>query len=526
MADTEPQAAEKEARTKLTAAMWIGLIAAFLGWMFDGFEMGLYGIVTRPALAELLGTDDESRLGLITSVTIAMFLTGMAAGGLAFGRLGDRIGRVKSMALAILMYAVFTGLSGFTRNWQQLAACRFLGAMGLGGEWGLGVALVMESWPNASRPLLAGLLGAAANFGFLASAGVGWLKAYYAWGWREPLWCGAVPALLVFLLRLGVKEPEKFVRSRERGETSRLRELFSPEFRRRTLVGSGLGAVAVLGMWGSYQMWLPMWAPRLAVPDMERVTAATQAAKAAAAAANRGEALADRQVRSARDAVEAALVAADQAAARNGAAAAKAAAARGALDEAGETLGPEEPGGTPQRLKEAAAGVVAAAQTVGDAIRPVTSAATAATMQWMSIGSIVGALLGALIGDWLGRRRSYALLCVASLAAALLLYLTSHDFGPRFLLFGCLAGLPITAFFGWLPLYLPELYPTRLRATGEGFCFNVGRVISAGGVFGTGALCQALGAIPLAAATMSVIFLFGLPLIALAPETKGQELPE
>ncbi|MGQ9732878.1 MAG: MFS transporter [Candidatus Zipacnadales bacterium] len=506
--------------------MWLGLIAAFLGWMFDGFEMGLYGIVTRPALAELLGTDDEAKLGLITSVTIAMFLTGMAAGGITFGRLGDRIGRVKSMALAILVYALFTGLSGFTHHWTQLAACRFLGAMGLGGEWGLGVALVMESWPNARRPVLAGLLGAAANFGFLASAGVGWLKTFYGWGWREPLWCGAIPALLVFLLRLGVKEPEKFVRSKARGETSRLPELFSPAFRRHTFVGSGLGAVAVLGMWGSYQMWLPMWAPRLAVPDMEKVTAAKEATKAAGVALMTGSAEIEQTIWKARNAISAALVAADQAAARNSAVTVQANAARGALAEATEALETDLGGRLAKDLKQPLDRLRDAAKALEEAIKPVTSAATAATMQWMSIGSIVGALLGALIGDWLGRRRSYALLCVGSLIAALLLYLTSHEFGPRFLLFGALAGLPITAFFGWLPLYLPELYPTRLRATGEGFCFNVGRVISAAGVFGTGALCRALGAIPLAAAAMSVIFLLGLPVIALAPETKGKELPE
>jgi MFS family permease len=495
--------------TNATKVMWMALVAAFLGWMFDGFEMGLYGIVTRPALSELLGTDSERVLGFFTAVTISAFLTGMAAGGILFGRLGDRVGRVRAMALAILVYATFTGLSGLTHAWWQLAACRFIGAMGLGGEWGLGVALVMESWPNAKRPVLAGWLGAAANFGFLTSAGVGWLQTYLGWGWREPLWCGAIPALLVFALRLGVKEPEKFVRSKERGETSRLRELFSPEFRRRTLIGSGLGAVAVLGMWGSYQMWLPMWAPRLAVPTMEKVTAAVELAKTAEQEATASLPTAAQALVKARSALSEALPAADEAAARNAAVRADADAARQAAGKA-----------------QTATELVAAAKAVKKAISPVTKGATAATMQWMSIGSIVGALLGALIGDWLGRRRSYAILCVLGLVAALLLYLTNHSFGPRFLLFGALAGLPITAFFGWLPLYLPELYPTRLRATGEGFCFNVGRIISAAGVFGTAAFCAALGAIPLAAAAMSVIFLFGLPIIALAPETKGQELPE
>ncbi len=524
MADSGPQATENGGKTKLTSAMWLGLIAAFLGWMFDGMEMGLYSLIIKPALSELMGTTKDADIGLVISFTLFLFLTGMAAGGILFGRLGDRIGRVKSMAIAILVYAAFTGLSGFTTSWPQLAACRFLGAMGLGGEWGLGVALVMESWPNASRPLLAGLLGAAANFGFLASSLIGWAARAFDWGWREPLWCGAIPAAMVFLLRLGVKEPERFLRAKERGETSRMGELFGPEFRRHTLVGSGLGAVAVLGMWGAWQTWLPTWAPSLVNPRQEVISQAVSLSKAAGAvpATELSGDEVEELVRAAEEAAQAATLAA----ARGRTAQDSAEAATTAAGTATAKLVEAQAGDEETSFEAAATMALQAIEAADTTTRRTSNTARAATLMWMAIGSIVGAILGGLIGGWLGRRPSYALLCVGSVIMALLLYFTVHEFGTLFIVYTAVSGIPITAFFGWLPLYLPELYPTRLRATGEGFCFNVGRVISAVGVFGTGALVKAFGAIPLAAATMSVIFLFGLPIIWAAPETKGQDLPE
>ena len=96
-----------------------------------------------------------------------MFLVGAATGGVFFGWLGDRIGRVRAMALSIFTYAVFTGLCGFATEAWHIAALRFVASLGMGGEWSLGVALVNEIWPNKSRALIAGLIGAAANLGFL-----------------------------------------------------------------------------------------------------------------------------------------------------------------------------------------------------------------------------------------------------------------------------------------------------------------------------------------------------------------------
>src|SRR5947209_8331111 len=152
---------------------WLTLAAALLGWMFDGLEMGLFPLVAGPALADLLGTTDTTEVGRWVAIITAGFLVGAATGGVLFGWLGDRIGRVRAMMLSILTYAVFTGACGLATDAWQIGVLRFIAALGMGGEWSLGVALVMEIWPNRSRALLAGLIGAAANFGYMFIAVLG-----------------------------------------------------------------------------------------------------------------------------------------------------------------------------------------------------------------------------------------------------------------------------------------------------------------------------------------------------------------
>ncbi|HEX3725959.1 MAG TPA: MFS transporter, partial [Pirellulales bacterium] len=129
------------------SARTMALVAAFLGWMFDGLEMGLFPLVARPALRELMGAEADRSIGTWMAWITAGFLVGAATGGLLFGWLGDRVGRVRAMVWSVLTYAIFSGLCGFAESPLQLAALRFVAALGMGGEWSLGVALVMEVWP-------------------------------------------------------------------------------------------------------------------------------------------------------------------------------------------------------------------------------------------------------------------------------------------------------------------------------------------------------------------------------------------
>src|SRR5438128_2744526 len=155
---------------------WMALAAAFLGWMFDGMEMGIFPLVARPALQELqagTGVVDEQFVQLWMGRITALFLLGAASGGLVFGWLGDRLGRVRAMSLSILTYSVFTGLCFLAQAPWQLGALRFVAAFGMGGEWSLGVGLLLEAWPRDKRPLLAGIIGAASNVGFAIIAVLG-----------------------------------------------------------------------------------------------------------------------------------------------------------------------------------------------------------------------------------------------------------------------------------------------------------------------------------------------------------------
>src|SRR5689334_3853179 len=156
---------------------WLALAAALLGWLFDGAEMGVFSLVGRPALIDLMGTRDDKVIALWLGVITATFLVGAATGGVLFGWLGDRIGRVRAMTLSVFTYAVFTGLCGLAFAPWQVGLLRFIAALGMGGEWSLGVALVMEVWPNRSRAFMAGLIGAAANVGYLLVGCVGLMLA-------------------------------------------------------------------------------------------------------------------------------------------------------------------------------------------------------------------------------------------------------------------------------------------------------------------------------------------------------------
>jgi MFS family permease len=214
------------------------LVAALLGWLFDGFEMGLFPLVGPRALEDLLaGPDGKAAATAWFGSIMAVFLVGAACGGVLFGWLGDRIGRVRAMSLSILTYAIFTGLCGLARTPLEIAAARFIASLGMGGEWALGVALVSELWPDASRPLLAGLIGAAANAGYLLVALVsivltriaGWSQGVLQqaglsadtveWltrgdAWRLLMMAGAVPGLLVFFIRMAVPESARWEDSR------------------------------------------------------------------------------------------------------------------------------------------------------------------------------------------------------------------------------------------------------------------------------------------------------------------------
>jgi MFS family permease len=519
---------------------WLALAAALLGWMFDGLEQGLFPLVARPALGDLLGVTQEDVIGHWFAVATAGFLVGMATGGVLFGWLGDRIGRVRAMTLSVLIYALFSGLCGAATAAWQLAILRFCSALGMGGEWSLGVALVMEIWPDRSRSLLAGLIGAAANVGYLLIATLGlalglllgqvrgwllatglpedWVAALVAHsGWRLLMFLGATPALLTFFIRLFVPESERWQHEQHRGTTSHwaTRDLLG------VVVGAA-GASVIIYLWAAPIDWtLRLLGSGLAfavafvgylfpiVRYLQRVGATgTDPRPRWSATVSRmllGACLSGVPLLGTWASLQWAPTWADQLSERPLIA-----------NAAGASVGTGS-GGPLAWLPFWVDG------------RPLTRdpSAKAYTQMASAVGAILGTVAAALLGGWLGRRVIYCVLCFASLAASLMLFQLNDQFGTVFLATVFLAGGLTASFYGWLPLYLPELFPTRVRATGQGFSYNFGRILAAIGVLQTGNLMGLFpGGYPQACSIMSLIYLVGLALIWLAPETRGKPLPE
>lgn len=485
---------------------YLALTAALLGWLFDGFEMGLFPVISRPALQELLHVAGEAvsdaDIGFWNSLINASFLIGAATGGVLFGWLGDRLGRVRAMSLSILTYALCSGLGGLVGTAWQMMLIRFVAALGMGGEWSLGVALVMEVWQGRSRALLAGLIGAAANLGYLIvallSIGLGSVRSGLetlglsgSWvEWRLLMVCGALPAVLTFFIRLLVPESGAWEHERQRGATS------SWAGRDLLAVFAGVGICAgLLVLWQFVDnLFLRIAGTVLAVV----LVAACYLYPIHCYLTRSGESAATR-----RDLLRTMLLGA----ALSGVALL---ATWGSVQWA------------PLWAHQLAQHAARQTPELKDTVRFWKEY----TQMTGAFGAVVGCVAGALLAGGAGRRFAYVFLCLASLGSVLLFYQGDATFGPGFLVRMFLAGGFSAAFYGWLPLYLPELFPTRVRATGQGFGFNFGRILAAVGVLQVPALMGQPPDYARACSWLALIYVAGLFIIWLAPETRGKPLPE
>jgi SHS family sialic acid transporter-like MFS transporter len=520
----------------------MALAAALLGWMFDGFEMGMFPLVGQNALNELLPQQTSVVRNEWFGVIMAAFLIGAATGGVVFGWLGDRLGRVRAMALSIFTYAVFTGVCGAATQAWHIAVLRFIASLGMGGEWALGVALVTELWPDRSRALVAGLIGAAANVGYLIVGvislvllsfitGFGNLLLHVGigqqtvntlvsgQGWRLMMIVGAVPALLMFFIMRLVPESHKWEAERDKGATS--------HWATRDLLGVLLGAI---GAGIVLFLWSPLFA-RMAANNATGDGFSTFVLVARGILSVIGLVVA---LIGFVYPVVRYLARAEQAGALN----------RGDRGRCvwrllfGACLAGVALLGTWGSLQWAPKWSIALANQLPQTELPsYAKFAKEYTQISMAAGAIIGTFIAALMGGWLGRRITYAMLCVGSFVSLAYLYQSNDTFGPKFLVSAFAAGGITAAFYGWFPLYLPELFPTSIRATSQGFAFNFGRVLSAVGTLQTAALMTYFGrgiapdrvdveAVAKAAAALAAIYLVGVLIIWFGPETKGRRLPE
>lgn len=491
------------------------LAAALLGWMFDGFEMGLFPLIGKQALKDLLGSNVSAGVSdQWFGVIMAVFLVGAASGGVLFGWLGDKIGRVRAMSLSIFTYAIFTGLCGFASEAWHIAVLRFVASLGMGGEWSLGVALVNEIWPGKSRAFIAGLIGAASNVGFLMvavlSAGLTQLvdgvesmllaigisesmttRLIQNSAWRFLMISGAFPAILIFFIRLFVPESRRWEEEKASGKTS--------HWNNADLIGVLIGcgaAVGIIWAWSPAASFLPT-AASVAITVIGLGVALT------------GFLFPVRQYLS--------RVVATGAISRSARSQVLGRMFLGASLAGIALLGTW---GSIQWAPRWAGELKPDTETEKFFARELTQGATAT-------GAIISTIVAALLAGKYGRRITYVGLCAGSFLSALYFYNYNSEFGTGFLCAAFLAGGVTASFYGFFPLYFPELFPTAVRATGQGFSFNFGRIIAAVGGLQTANLMRLFDdSFPKAGSVMATIYLVGIVVIWFGPETKGQELPE
>jgi len=462
---------------QLTRYHWFVLIVAALGWLFDTMDQQLFVLARTPALTDLLSTQlpnpatetDPERKAAVEAArnaevksysdyATAIFIVGWATGGLIFGMFGDRWGRARTMMLTILIYSMFTGLSALSWDWWSFAFFRFITGMGVGGEFAAGVSLVAEAMPPRARLYAIGLLQALSAVGNMMAAGISFLlppqmETQGVAGWRWMFVVGIAPALLVVVIRRGLKEPESWIKTKEalaRGDTTDvmhqqlgdMREMFADRrWRHHTIVGVLLAVTGVLGLWG-----VGFYTPELV---------------------------------------------------RNNAAA----------------------HGLAKKDQDWYASMTSLLQ---------------------NFGAFFGIYAFGLLAARIGRRWTFAI----SLVIAWLAIVATFGFmtAPNQIWW----MIPILGFcslmiFGGYAVYFPELYPTRMRSTGVGFCYNVARYLAAALIFAAAplagwfgrqgfSLLSSLGSVDsgfrYACLSVASVFLLGLLILPFAPETKDKPLPE
>ena len=443
---------------------WFVFFVASAAWCFDCLDQQLFILARDNAVKALSPGVDSLGQGKLSGWAMSIFIAGWATGGLIFGAVGDRIGRARTLAITVLIYSLFTGLSSFAANITQFMIYRALTGLGVGGVFGLAVALVADALPDAARPKALGMLQALSAVGnvtaglcAMALSGVDPMVS-----WKYLFWIGSLPAFLCIFIMMRLKEPDKWIAAKATSKIDSTKAMGSygslfgdVRWRKSALFGMMLCVSAVVGLWG-----IGFFSNKLVVA-----------------------AIAD--------------------------------------SLAGQNLSPQELSKAKQWWQ-------------------------AANLIVLNIGGFMGMIAFSKAAHRFGRKPVFVVAFLAAMAATIFFYQkfsTRDDIWMSFVLGVCQLSL-----FAGFAIYLPELFPTRLRSTGTSFCYNVGRFIAASGPVTLGVLQsnigkKAIAALPATAdaamkATaelnafrsagcyMSAVFLVGLVALIFLPETTGRPLPE
>ncbi len=534
---------------------WMVLILASCGWLFDCMGQRIFVLAREPALRELLGaTGDVSYWG---GMATFILMVGWATGGILFGMMSDRYGRVKAMIATLLAYTVFSGLSGIARNGMEFLIYRFLCGMGVGGMFGAATTLLAESVPPRFRTMALGVMQALSACGNMLASGLSMsiipgMENYWGrWsGWQVLFFVGVLPAVLAVPMIAILKEPEPWKKAKAEAASGQagkkvgsMADLFRhPRWRKSTIIGICLGVAGMVGLWG-----IAFFSPELITTafknrhlQAQEIVKPAEMALALKTPANPAVAHVKQQLSpEARKLVDQLEAGKDVPAATQQALLQE----LNRLIQEGNLYNAEA--FKAANLKKSTLKLVQLVEskrekqdivflnrqlveqtfpgTVSELQKTIDKTKSRGTLL-QDVGSLLGMLFFTFIASRFNRRTAFLgafLFCLV--AVAFVFYALKTEADVYWML--PIMGFGTLSCFAGYSIYFPEIFPTRLRGTGVGFCYNTVRYLAAPFPFLLGWL-STMWPFRTVAVVMCAIYLVGIVALIWAPETKGKPLPE